>query len=271
MKISDIMTPEQADFYKSKLAAKAVKDGDCLLWTGAVSSGDGYGKIRIAGKTWSTHRLQYFLHNGEISSLDKIMHSCDTPVCINPEHLSAGRDVDNVRDMIAKQRAYHQRHPEEWRCMQQTISTQTVLEAIRDFLDGKPKDQIARERGFSEGRIVQFLQTALGSADYEYVTGVIKVRPSEKKKRTFSQKRQLALELLKSGSTLQEAAAGAGVSYDTVASWARIDGVEFPRKKKLNADVVDGVVADVKGGMGKAEAAQKYGISLCSVYKCLRV
>jgi hypothetical protein len=270
MKISDIMTPEQADFYRYKLAAKVVKDGDCLLWTGAVSSKDGYGKIRIAGKTWGVHRLQYFLQNGEITALDRVMHSCDTPVCINPGHLSAGREVDNVRDMIAKQRAYHQRYPEEFRCIQQSISTQTVLESIRDFLNGRPKDQIAKERGFSQSRLVSFLVTALGSADYEYVTGVVKARPFEKRERTFSKKRQVAIDLIKNGETLEGAAEKVGACYHSVAGWARAEGITFTRKKKISDEVATSVISDVNSGMRKDEVAKKYGISLCSVYKCLK-
>lgn len=34
----------------------------------------------------------------------EVMHSCDTPLCVNPRHLRKGTHVENVRDMHLKQR-----------------------------------------------------------------------------------------------------------------------------------------------------------------------
>ena len=80
---------------------------DCWLWTGA--SGEGYGRFKIAGYLYSAHRIAYTLEKGPIPRGDGyhgfvVMHSCDTPACCNPAHLSVGTNRDNVQDMVAKGR-----------------------------------------------------------------------------------------------------------------------------------------------------------------------
>lgn len=74
----------------------------CWLWTGPVN-GDGYGKVFYHGKQYKTHRLSLKLHCG-LAKGDHALHRCDTPSCINPEHLFAGTHQDNMADMKRKGR-----------------------------------------------------------------------------------------------------------------------------------------------------------------------
>lgn len=74
----------------------------CHLWTGVKSRG-GYGSITVEGKNQLAHRVSWFLANGRWPT-DDILHSCDNPPCVNPEHLSEGTHSDNMRQMIERDR-----------------------------------------------------------------------------------------------------------------------------------------------------------------------
>lgn len=79
----------------------------CWLWTGALGGGkwDGrYGQIKHAGRTLAAHRVSFELHKGEVPAGMHVMHRCDNPRCVNPEHLSLGTHLDNMRDMYSKGR-----------------------------------------------------------------------------------------------------------------------------------------------------------------------
>jgi hypothetical protein len=77
-------------------------NGGCLLWSGATS--EGYGVLRIARKKVFTHRLSWELANGPIPTEMHILHRCDVPACVNPDHLFLGTNADNVADMVSKKR-----------------------------------------------------------------------------------------------------------------------------------------------------------------------
>jgi hypothetical protein len=75
----------------------------CLLWLGKVGT-DGYGLFKVGGKRRAAHRVSYEIHKGPIPPGLWVLHRCDTPACVNPEHLFLGTHADNMRDMVAKGR-----------------------------------------------------------------------------------------------------------------------------------------------------------------------
>lgn len=79
------------------------KTGDCWWWRG-YTEGAGYGAIRINGRRESAHRVSWIMSNGPIRSNLWVLHKCDNPLCVNPDHLFLGTCADNVRDMISKGR-----------------------------------------------------------------------------------------------------------------------------------------------------------------------
>ena len=87
---------------RSRLESKSVKHGDCLLWTGSTLGKHKYGGLRVGRTMLYAHRLSYEISKGEIPHGMVVMHTCDRPACINPEHLMLGTQMENVADMHSK-------------------------------------------------------------------------------------------------------------------------------------------------------------------------
>lgn len=63
-----------------------------------------YGIAHWRGKTRRAHRVSWEVHRGPIPPGLCVLHKCDNPPCINPDHLFLGTQSDNARDMLAKGR-----------------------------------------------------------------------------------------------------------------------------------------------------------------------
>ncbi len=82
-------------------------DSGCWVWQGN-RSGSGYGltsfHAEFRGYEAGAHRVYYRTFVGDIPDGLWVLHRCDNPPCVNPEHLFVGTAADNVRDMMAKGR-----------------------------------------------------------------------------------------------------------------------------------------------------------------------
>jgi hypothetical protein len=75
----------------------------CWLWTGTVNGK--YGQMSLGHRLREyAHRTSWKLHVGGIPQGRFVLHRCDTPLCVNPEHLFLGTLLDNARDCISKGR-----------------------------------------------------------------------------------------------------------------------------------------------------------------------
>lgn len=88
--------------------AKVNKTETCWLWTAGQFGRSGYGSFSIrtpeGTRSVRTHRYSYTLTNGEIPDGLHVLHHCDTPLCVRPDHLFLGTALDNARDKVAKGR-----------------------------------------------------------------------------------------------------------------------------------------------------------------------
>lgn len=87
--------------------SKVDKTGECWEWRGAIAK-SGYGHInrgRRGEGVIRCHRLSWELANQRsIPDGLYVLHKCDNPKCVRPDHLFLGTPTDNMRDMAAKGR-----------------------------------------------------------------------------------------------------------------------------------------------------------------------
>ena len=75
----------------------------CLLWHGAKLQA-GYGVLAVEGVRKLAHRAAWEEAHGAIPKGMQVCHHCDTPNCIEPEHLFLGTQADNMADKRRKRR-----------------------------------------------------------------------------------------------------------------------------------------------------------------------
>jgi HNH endonuclease len=74
----------------------------CWEWIGTQDR-HGYGRISVRNRVIKAHIVSYRIHVGPTNG-KCVLHKCDNPSCINPEHLWLGSFKDNTQDMLAKGR-----------------------------------------------------------------------------------------------------------------------------------------------------------------------
>jgi hypothetical protein len=74
----------------------------CWIWCGP-SNKEGYSNFQIGGFR-SGHRYAYFHYKGEFNKSLHVLHKCDNPWCVNPDHLFLGTHKDNMDDRTNKKR-----------------------------------------------------------------------------------------------------------------------------------------------------------------------
>ncbi len=74
----------------------------CWEWLGCRSAG--YGQIWMDGRMVFSHRVSWMLCRGDIPHGLQVLHSCDNPLCVRPDHLFLGTQKENVADCIRKNR-----------------------------------------------------------------------------------------------------------------------------------------------------------------------
>lgn len=99
---------------------------DCWDWLGPMDHND-YGTCFLDKKLMKAHRAAYWYAFGNLPTGLSICHSCNNKKCVNPSHLYAAKNGDNIRDAAKAN------------LLGKKLSAEDVLEirAHRDLFTGK--------------------------------------------------------------------------------------------------------------------------------------
>lgn len=81
---------QETEFFK-----RVEKTDTCWLWIGNIDA-NGYGRFYMNPKTTRAHRVSFFIHKGEVPTGLVLDHLCRIKHCVNPEHLEAVSNWENV-------------------------------------------------------------------------------------------------------------------------------------------------------------------------------
>ena len=142
--------------YRFAASYKQDEKTGCWIWQGKSRSGTCglYGRIRVNGRNVAAHRFSWELHNRKsIPEKMFVLHTCDNPSCVNPNHLFLGTHQDNMDDKVAKNR---QAKGDDFKNRKPAIGERNGLakltkeKAMNIFLDDRPQRTIAKEHGISQ-------------------------------------------------------------------------------------------------------------------------
>jgi hypothetical protein len=120
----------------------------CWLWLGSLNK-DGYG---CSYPNIRAHRESYVLHKGPIQDGMCVCHKCDTPSCVNPDHLFLGTAYENNLDKVRKGRC-----PKG----EQKPAAKLTDNAVRSIrIDKRTNSEIARELGVTP-RVIGLVRRGL--------------------------------------------------------------------------------------------------------------
>lgn len=94
------LTPQERFF---KNISNENHPDNCWIWIG-LKNKFGYGRIRMNYSDHTAHRYSYELHKEQIKNYLLVCHTCDRPMCVNPDHLYLGTHQDNAVDRKTRNR-----------------------------------------------------------------------------------------------------------------------------------------------------------------------
>ena len=125
-------------------------ENGCWNWQSGTDQ-DGYGLFmgNVLGVRFKrAHRFSWAYHNQKLIPPGmEILHSCDNPRCVNPEHLSLGTALQNQRDKWARGRGGAQQGESHWKCR----LTEAQVREIR--ASKEPQDVLAARYGITQSGI----------------------------------------------------------------------------------------------------------------------
>lgn len=154
------MNESDAERFSRKFAKAS---NGCWIWTAAVCRA-GYGHMRVAGVLVGAHRLAYEhwvspIPAGHGYHGTCVCHRCDTPSCVNPDHLFLGTMKDNNVDKSKKKRGNAPRNERHGKVR---TSDAVVAEIRESYHSGKENQmQLSRRFGVSQPVISQWVRNVV--------------------------------------------------------------------------------------------------------------
>ena len=137
---------------------------ECWLWMGKKKAKENYGIFFLKGMILYSHRVAYCISSSEDPGALNVLHDCpggDNPQCANPGHLRKGTQLENVADMVAKNRqatgdrtgsrVHPERQAKGERVNTAVLNTDQVLE-IRNAYNGGYRNMAGLGRTYGVGR-----------------------------------------------------------------------------------------------------------------------
>jgi hypothetical protein len=157
-----MITPEQLErFFRNvdkdgPIPERYPNLGRCWIWRGRIDK-DGYGSTSLGKSGFRAHRLSWIIARGGVPDCRLVLHFCDRPGCVNPDHLWIGTQADNVRDRVEKgrsakgdnhgRRTHPERNAKGTKVHGSKLNEQSVREIRGLFASGRSKNSIAKQFG----------------------------------------------------------------------------------------------------------------------------
>src|SRR5438105_14274401 len=91
------------EYFSTKFQVSGLKN--CWTWKAGKDNHDyGMFKTKLFQKERRAHRIMWLFEHGSIPEEMHVLHKCDNPPCVNPNHLFLGTDRDNANDRVKKSR-----------------------------------------------------------------------------------------------------------------------------------------------------------------------
>lgn len=145
------MSPYILDRFWSKVN----KTKDCWNWLAGTQRG--YGAFWTGRILMRAHRFSWCIHNGDVTAMH-VLHHCDNPLCVRPDHLFTGSNMDNIKDRMNKGRSgVSGLRGETHGCSK---LTDTHVRVLRAYYPAIEQMELAEIFGLTQGHVSAIIRRA---------------------------------------------------------------------------------------------------------------